>query len=351
MWLQRDVALLRIVAQRLAGSRFAEPVAAVRHLGAAQGQDLPGALISVALRVDGGTREGVIAALDSGGIVRSWPMRGTLHLVPGVDLRWMLAITAPRMLRSASARRRELGIDDATRERAGEVAHGLVTGRALRRAELFEAWAEAGLLHHAQTGSHLLAELCQTARLVLGPLRGTEQLIAVLDEHVPHHVDLDREAGLAELARRFLTSHGPATDRDLARWASLTLTDARAGIEGARSHLEGIEIDGVEHLMAPGLPDLLAAHRAEARQMMLLPGFDELVLGYVDRSHLVPRAHLDRVVPGKNGMFRPTMIKNGAAIGTWQRPTRSGGRFEPEPFGTFGPRLQASAARAFAALP
>lgn len=346
-----ELALLRIVAQRLAGPRLASAGEAVAHLGAVQGQDLPGALTSVALRVAGGTRAQVVAALDSGQIVRSWPMRGTLHLVPGPDLGWMLRVTAPRMIHTGATRRRELGIDEATIEAARQIAVDVVSGHAVPRKALLTAWSEAGLGAHAQAGVHLLGQLCQEALLVLGPMSGTEQLVVLLAEHVPDRVELAREEGLVELARRFFTSHGPSTERDLARWGSINLGDARVGIAGARADLESIEIGGIEHLMAPGLPDLLAEHRAEARRMMLLPGFDELLLGYADRSFVVPPAHAEAIVPGNNGVFRPSIIENGTAIGTWRRPSASRPRFEPEPFGALGPRLRGAAERVFAELP
>lgn len=351
MWPTPELALLRIVAQRLAGPRLATAADAVRHLGAVQGQDLPGALTSVALRVAGGTREQVVAALASGQIVRSWPMRGTLHLVPGPDLGWMLAVTAPRMIHTGAARRQQLGIDESTIEAAREIAVEVVRGRAVPRKELLGAWSQAGLGAHPQAGVHLLGQLCQEALLVLGQMSGNEQLVVLLAEHVPEPVERERADGLVELARRYFTSHGPATERDLARWASLNLGDARAGIAGARAELECLEVDGVEHLMAPGLPDLLAEHRAEARRMMLLPGFDELILGYADRSFIVPPAHAEAIVPGNNGMFHPSIIKNGQVIGTWRRPGTTRPRFEPEPFGAFGPRLHAAAERTFAELP
>ncbi|WP_345712808.1 DNA glycosylase AlkZ-like family protein, partial [Kineococcus glutinatus] len=112
-----QVALLRIVAQRLAGPRCPDPAAAVRWLGAAQGQDLPGALTSVALRTADRGRAPVEAALAAGEVVRSWPMRGTLHLVPAAVLGWLLSLTGARLLAGAARRRAGLGLDDATCER------------------------------------------------------------------------------------------------------------------------------------------------------------------------------------------------------------------------------------------
>src|SRR5690625_4294161 len=102
-----------MVAQRLAGPRWQTPLEAVRHLGAVRAQDLPGALTSVALRVLRGSREDVRAALNSGQIVRTWPMRGTLHLVPAEDAGWMMAITGDRIESGLRTRLTEMGIDDA----------------------------------------------------------------------------------------------------------------------------------------------------------------------------------------------------------------------------------------------
>ena len=348
-----SLALLRLVAQRLAGPRLADPAAVVRHLGAAQAQDLPGALISVALRSRDDSRAAVDAALAAGQIVRSWPMRGTLHLVPAEDLGWILSLTAARMLSGADKRRTDLGISDAVIARAAEIALAeLAGGRRLRRKELFAHWADEGLLAHAQTGYHLLGRLCQEAILVLGPLDGTEQLVVSYADWVPAPRVLTRDDALAELARRFFLSHGPATAADLARWASLTLTEARAGAAAVRDEFAVVEFGGVEHLMDPALPDLLAAHRRDALRLRLLPGFDEYILGYVDRSFAVPAAFADQIVPGGNGMFRPTIVKAGVVIGTWKRAgTKAKPRIEAGPFAELSPTDHAAVERAFAALP
>ncbi|TDE98966.1 winged helix DNA-binding domain-containing protein [Occultella glacieicola] len=366
---RRELALLRLIAQRLAGPRCATAADAVRHLGAAQAQDLPGALTSIALRVDGGTRRGVEEALATGQVVRSWPMRGTLHLVPAEDLGWMLAVTSPRMIAGAARRRAELGITDAVLDRAREIALDALAERpgprddasgggatshrvGLRRADLFGLWQAAGLLAHSQTAVHLLGQLCQEATLVLGPLSGTEQHVVAYGAWIPEPVHLDRDGALAEWARRYLRSHGPATDRDLARWASLSLTDARAGVSAVREEFTAVEVDGIEHLMDPALPDLLAEHRAQARRLRLLPGFDEFMLGYADRTFAVPAEFEARIVPGGNGMFRATVVKGGQVIATWKRAgTGARTRIAPEPFAPLGPRDRAAIDRRYTELP
>lgn len=315
-----DLAGLRLVAQRLAGQRCDDPLSAVAHLGAVQGQDLPGALTSVALRTSSRSHAEVVAAFDTGLLVRSWPMRGTLHLVPAVDLGWMLSLTRDRMIAGAATRRREVGITDQTLVTGRELARSALDGAgALPRKELFESWRTAGLLVHSQTAVHLLGLLCQQSVLVLGPLAGREQLVVSYADWIPQPRHLDRPEALAELARRYLRSHGPATVADLARWASLTLTEARAAVAAIRDEFDHLRIDEVEHLHQPGLIEYWQDHRDDVAQLQLLPGFDEFILGYRDRSFAVADAHASRLVPGNNGMFRASIVKDGQVIGVWRR--------------------------------
>lgn len=347
-----ELALLRLVSLRLAGPALADPVQVVQHLGALQAQDLPGALTSVALRSVDSETAGVVEALARGELVRSWPMRGTLHLVPSADLGWMLSLTGDRMIAGAAQRRRNLGITDELIDDARRRALDALAERTpLTRADLFAVWDQAGLLHQPQVGGHLLARLCQEATLVLGPIVAGEQLVVSYADWITDPRTLDRDSALAELARRYLRSHGPANAAELARWSSLPVTEARRGIAAVRSEFEVYTAQDQEYLMEPGLLDRLADHRSHARRLLLLPGFDEFMLGYADRGFAVPAAHLDKIVPGNNGMFRATIVKAGRVIGVWTRGgTKARPRFAPEPFATFSPADLAAAERAFAAL-
>ncbi|MGY1771595.1 winged helix DNA-binding domain-containing protein [Blastococcus sp. SYSU D00813] len=349
----RELALLRLVAQRLAGPPAADAAAAVRELLCVQGQDLPGALTSVALRTRDRSLDGVRAALDTGAVVRSWPMRSTLHLVPAEDLHWLLELCGPRVLAGAAKRRATLGLTESDAERAREqAAAALSGGRRLGRAALLEAIGEAVDVS-GQRGYHLLWYAAQTGTTCMGPTDGGEQAFVLLDEWVPAPRRLTGEEALAELARRYLTGHGPASDADLARWAGLTLRDVRTGIAAVRSGLAAVEVEGRELLMAPDLPDRLAACRAEVEDaVLLLPGFDEMVLGYADRTCVVPAEFADRIVPGANGVFRPTVLHGGRALGTWRWTGRGAKRvLTPEPFTEFPEAVAAAIPEAAAALP
>ena len=280
-----------------------------------QGQDFPGVKWSVGLRSPRSTDATIEAALAAGEIVRSWPMRGTLHLVAPEDLAWMLAIGRPRMATSTATRRANLGItdhelgivEDTARER-------LVGGGISRRDDLLAAFESAGVPTTGQRGYHLLFHLALHGVIVFGPVDGKHQTFTLLEEWVTSPRTLLGDEALAEFAARYFRSHGPATDRDFAWWANITLGDARKGI--ALADLDSREFDSVTHYFSHGLEP--AAEFAHA-----LAGFDEYLLGYQNRSGVLAAEFSNRIVPGNNGIFLPTLVLDGQVVGTWRRTQRA----------------------------
>lgn len=352
----REAALLRLTAQRIVGDGFDSAAEAVDWLTCLQAQDFPGALTSVALRVRGGTRTDVEAALDTGEVVRSWPMRGTLHLVPAADLSWMLALAAPRIVAASNARRRGLGIDDDDLAALPALTEKLLGNGALSRDELFAGWRAAGQPTAGQRGIHLLSYLAMTGVVCYGPVRGgRQQLVVLLDAWAPRARrlgrDLDRDEALGEWALRYFRSHGPATVKDFTWWTKLLAADVRTGVALARPRLASVDVDGAAHLMDPGTPERLAAVRRQAQGVLLLPGFDEYLLGYADRRAALPAGFADRVVPGGNGMFRGTVVAGGQVVGTWRR-AGSGARrtVQATPLTAFPKKVETALPRVSAAL-
>ncbi len=298
----------------------------VRNLLALQAQDYAGALWSIGLRTASCTRAQVEVEHRERGIVRSWTMRGTLHFVAADDLPWMLSITGPRMVRAAEGRRRRLGIDEAQLARAERIVRDrLGGGGTASRAQLYTAWESEGLPTSAQRGIHFLGHLAQTSLIVL--VGHTEW--ALLDDVVPSPRVLERSAGLQEFALRYFNGHGPATVVDFATWSGLTLRDAREGMTAARERLEEFELDGQQFFQRMNL-------EPAADGVLLLPGFDEYLLGYADRRAQLGGADTALIAPGANGLFRPTVIVDGQVAGTWQR-SETGTRVSvsPEPFQAF----------------
>ncbi len=349
----REIALLRLAAQRIAGPGYATATDAVHWLTALQAQDHNGVLTSVALRTAAGTRHGVEDALNAGGIVKSWPMRGTLHLVVAQDLPWMLQLAAPRVVAGAATRRAQLGLDMTILEQARELAgNALAGGHQLRREELLAVWDEGGLATAGQRGYHMLWHLAQTGTLCFGPVRDGEQLVVLLDEWVAHPRRPEREEALGEWVWRYFRSHGPATVKDFTRWTKLVAADVRTGLALARPLLARLEVDGVEYFMDPQTPDLLHTCRHHARGVFLLPGFDEFILGYQDRGATLPAGFAERIVPGGNGVFRPTIVSDGQVVGTWKHNGRGARRtITATPFMSFSDDVAEAIPQVYATLP
>jgi hypothetical protein len=321
----RRIASLRLTAQRLGAARSASPADAVRWMLAVQAQDLPGAKWSLGLRTEGGTEAAVDAALDAGEVVRSWPLRGTLHLAAAGDIAWLVSLTGSRQTGRAATRRGALGITDSDLGRADEAVRMALGGRrTLSRDQLLDRIRAAGVATDGQRGYHLIWHLAHTGTLVMGPADGRGQAFALLEDWVTLQPAIDRDEALGRLAQRYLRSHGPATDADLSRWAGIPLGEARRGRAICGAGLATIEIGGTAYHLDPETLDreMDGVVPPETR-VLLLPGFDEYLLGYGDRSAVLAPEHADRIVPGGNGLFRPTIVVDGRVVGTWRRTARA----------------------------
>ncbi len=353
----RVMGRLRLVSQGLLSGGFPTVPDAVRWMTCMQAQDLGSALWAVGQRVPGTAASDVRAALDAGTVVRSWPMRGTLHLLAPEDLQWILSITGGRLMNSLAGRHRELGItsEDIShcRDIAFKTAEDLKAGGApgASREQLFQAFEDAGQITKAQRGIHLLGSLCQRAWLVQGPMAGAngkvgvQQLFVPFDEWIPDSRELDRQEGIAELLFRYVRSHGPATIKDFAWWSQIPLTEARAALNEVQDRLVELQLGGSSYWLSPETAAMLDDDVPGSRSMLALPGFDEFLLGYQDRSLVLAPEFAELVVPGKNGVFKRIMVSGGEVVGTWARPA-SGKTVSvvPEPFAG---QLGAAAERSF----
>jgi hypothetical protein len=310
-----EIAHLRLTNLLIAPADASSPAAVVEHLGALQAQDYPGALWAIGLRMPHAVQADIEQAVLDKTIVRTWPMRGTLHFVPARDIKWMIELLTPRVISSVRARRQRLEIDDNVLAKARVIAEKLAI-TPITRANMMAAFEAAGIRTADQRGYHILWELAQTGVLCLGPQQGKEQTFVLLDQWLPDQNAPSRAEALAILAHRYFQSHGPATERDFAGWAKLSLADARAVIHVVRHEFVSETVAGAEYLM----PQPTAS--AHASGVFLLPGFDEYVLGYKDRSAVIHIDHAQKVVPGNNGMFLATIVSNGAIVGTWKKTVR-----------------------------
>ncbi|HEX8922520.1 MAG TPA: winged helix DNA-binding domain-containing protein, partial [Pyrinomonadaceae bacterium] len=233
-----DIAHRRLSNQQISGTLFKKPSEIVGWLGAVQAQDYLGSLWALGLRTQHAVEEEVEQAIAAGTIVRSWPLRGTLHYVAAADIRWMLKLGAPRTIARAASRYRELELDEATFAKSNRVlARALQGGKQLTRLELAAALNRAGIPTDGQRLIHLLNRSALDGLTCYAARRGKQFTFALLEEWVAEARTLERDEALAELARRYFTSRGPATLQDFVWWSGLTTADARAGLEMAKPHL------------------------------------------------------------------------------------------------------------------
>ncbi len=312
------IAHRRLLTQRLAGSKFAAPAEVVAHFGAVQAQEYRPALWAVGQRTEGATEAIIEQAIFDRQLVRTWPLRGTIHFVMPADIRWLLALSAPRQLRM-TPRQQQLGLDEATFAQSRRVVgRALSDGQPRPRPELRQALDDAGISTAGQRGIHILGRLAQEGLICIGPRQGKQHTFVLLDAWLPPGRERTRDEALAELARRYFTSHGPAIIQDYAWWSGLTLTDARAGLAAVRGELAQAQMDDQVYWFAAAEDGA----RLSSPVAHLLPVYDEYAVAYRDRSAFLAPAFAARPDSG-NGIFRPSILMDGRTVGTWTRTLKN----------------------------
>ncbi len=290
------------------------PLDIVEHFLAMQAQDAPGVAWSLGLR-NGATESATAQALAGRDVVRTWPMRGTLHLIPSRDAKWMLDRMGGKALAGAARRREMLGLSDDVAFRAVDILAARVAEAEgpVSRKDCLAALANAGIAPENQRGYHLLWFASQLGHLAGGPPQGKEQTFVSLDTWAPMHRAPSREEALALVAGAYVRGHGPVTDRDLMRWTGLGLHDCRVGLTTAEDVLP------VETEAGPAWVAGAALYAPTISPTRLLPGFDEFMLGYSADQRAIDPAHHSAVVPGNNGVFKPTVVDCGRVVALWSR--------------------------------
>lgn len=300
----------RFSAQGLSGAAAKDPVEVAERLLAVQGQDPRGARLAVRARTRGLTAADVDRALtEERSLLITWLNRGTLHLVRSEDYPWLQALTTPPLLTSCARRLRQEGVPPEEGDRAvATIERALADEGPLTRLELRDRLQAAGAPTDGQALLHLLFLAAVRGIVVRGPMVGKQHAYVLVRDWLGQPRPVERELALAELARRYLVGHAPASDRDLARWAGLPLRDARAGLGAIASELE--EVDG-------GLVRLRRRRppKAEIPPPRLLGAFDPVLLGWTSREAIIGE-HTSLVT--RNGIFHPFALVGGRAVARWR---------------------------------
>jgi len=314
------IARHRLSNHLLDGARFDRPGDVVGWMGLIQAQDYRAALWAIGQRMQCATEAGIEQALADRSIVRTWPARGTLHFVAAEDVRWMLELLAPRVIARTARRYRQLGLDDATFDRSRQVfIEALQGGKQLSRDGMYRVLESAHISPAGQRGIHILSRLAQEGLICFGARDGKQQTFVLLPEWAPAAQTKATGEALAELARRYFTSHGPATLQDFVWWSGLATSDARAGLEMARPYLLQEVIDEQTYWLPASLP----TGAQTSQTVYLLPAFDEYLVGYRDRSAILDPAYVKQTNAG-GGMLSPTILVDGQVVGTWRRTFKGG---------------------------
>jgi hypothetical protein len=308
-----EIAQQRLYTQHIAAQTFATPAEIVKHMGAMQAQDYAGAKWAVGMRLQKSNDAAVDKAMADGSIIRTHVLRPTWHFVVPDDLRWMLDLTAHRIISLSASRERQLKLDGTIFKQSNDALGKALTGcKQLSRLEMIDVLQQAGVDTNEERFIHLLmrAELDQV--ICSGARQGKQFSYTLFDDRVPRGNTPSHEEALAKLVKRYFISRGPATLQDFAWWSGLTLTDAKTGLEAIKSELTNVQVNGNSYWMSKDGPGI----NAKAPLAFLLPAYDEFAVAYSDRTAAVNSKYL---VQARHVIFDPSIVVNNQVVGTWKR--------------------------------
>jgi hypothetical protein len=311
-----EIAQQRLHNQFITRQTFEKASDVVRWLCAVQAQDYAAAKWALGLRMQNSTDTFIEQSFNEGTILRTHVMRPTWHFVLPADIRWMLALTTPRVIAATAYYYRTLGLDDAFFSHSNAVlAKALQGGKQLTRAELASELKQASIaIDNLQRVGQIIMRAELDGIICSGARRGKQFTYALLNERAPEARTLNREESLAELTLRYFSSHGPATLQDFVWWSGLTVVDAKAGLGLVASELVCEVIDNQTYWRSNSKPPANDVSQA----IYLLPNYDEYTVGYTDRSAIFDVSDTEKFdTPGN--VLNPTIVLDGRVVGTWKR--------------------------------
>jgi len=311
-----EISIKRLICQRISYTKIKSAKEIVGWMGAMQAQDFSMAKWAIGIRMLNATNDKVEAALNNGEIIRTHVMRPTWHFVSADDIYWMLDLTASRIKGMLKGRNRNLELSPELISKTNDLLINFLTGKNITRDEITRKFKEVKIKTDENRLSHQLlhAELDQI--ICSGPIKANKQTYALLPERVPNKLKLSREEALGNLAKRYFTSHCPATVRDFAWWSGLSLTDARKALESVRSGFISEKTDTEEYWFT----DNLSINHSRKSNVYLLPAYDEFMISYRDRSASISFDDHKRAI-SVNGIFYPVVVIDGRVSGLWRRTT------------------------------
>ena len=341
--------LLRLRAQQLipqSSGAATDTAAIVKALCGIQAQDMLAAKLAVRVRSAGMEIADVEQArVQERTVVRTWGLRGTLHILPSEDIGRLLPLLGPIFIAGSRRRYEELGLDEDISARGIRIIRNALASRGpLTRAEIVEQLAVHGLHIEGQARPYLLSRAALEGSICMGPDRGAEPTYVLLSDWINKKYPLPREEASVALARRYLKAYGPATSEDFAAWSGIPMSTTRAAWQRIADQLIEIEIaDHPAWMLKTSMArlDELPISTIHSPIVRLLPGFDNYLLGYKNRDLAVSPQYTKRINAG-GGLLRPTLLVDGRIVGTWKMKRQKNHLdVEVEPFDQLTPEVLA----------
>lgn len=312
-----EIAKYRLTSQQIAETKFKSIQDLVGWMGAIQAQDFPMSKWAVGVRLPGSTEQMIENAIDNAGIIRTHLLRPTWHLVSADDIYWMLELTAPQIKTQLKSRHKFLGLNERLISKSNKVIEKtLLKGINVTREEIVAQLEKAGFKNDDNRASHLLLVAELDGLICSGKTKNHRHTYALLNERVPRREKISREEALAKLALKYFSSHCPASLADFVWWSGLSVKDAKYALESVRTNFVQEKIVSTIYWFANNL----TSPKKENDSFHLLPAYDEFIVSYKDRSAVLTMENLKKTIT-KNGLFYPTVVKNGQAIGIWKQIT------------------------------
>lgn len=328
-----SIAQQRLQQQYIAQPDFEKPGDVVSWMGAMQAQDYLGALWAVGLRMKNASEADIEDALANRTIIRTWPMRGTLHFVAPADVRWMLKTFTPRVIARSAGIYRQAGLDKKIFTKSAKLlTAALEGGKQLTRKEVYEVLERGKVTATDMRGLHILGHLAQEGLICFGARNGKQPTFTLLEEWITPVKEKAADVAMAEFTFRYFTSHGPATVQDFAWWTGLSATEAKAAHESVKSSLISETVHDITYWMTSNS----TSPKTKSTGVYLLPGFDEYLMGYTNRTPAIDTTRFKQIAGTGNGILTSTIVINSQVAGTWKRTIQKDTvTLETKPFESF----------------
>ncbi len=316
---QDSITGLRLAAQSLFPVQCKDAKEVVSRMGAIQAQDYNMSKCAVGIRMPNALEKDIETAFNKGEILRTHILRPTWHLVAAEDIRWMLALTAPKIKSSVQSRDRNLGLTEEIFAKTNLLIENILQKKGhLTREEIQIELASQGIETNNWQITHIMFRAELDALVCSGTLKGKKQTYALLDERVASTPVFSREESLAMLGKKYFLSHGPATIDDFVWWSGLTKTDAKKTIEMNTAYIISETIHNKTYWFNANLQAAIPQD-----SIHFLPAFDEYIISYKDRTDVLSPENQKRIIVS-NGIFKPAIILNGEVVGGWKKNLKKG---------------------------